>query len=620
MIFGKHINSYYRKYWYLFLAVLICDTIVDLVQLLIPMVIGNLVNVFSLKEGEYSTVIDKNPLRVFYGFSNKFTLVASEDVAWYQTDMFVVIMAFMIIAILVFLGRMGWRIFSSQIGANIERDLRREMFVSIQRMSLAYYSEKKVGGLLSFFTNDLSTIKMCFTDGLIFTTDLVVLGTCSLVLMFRISWPIALFTCIPLLLFVVLGKVIGDMESKRYKISSDAFELMSDFAEENLQGFQVIKAFRKEKDRAFRFRKYVDDTGRTSVSYLKFSSLIDFSITTYISITYGVLYFLSGYAILKNGNTWLSGNMKTVGDLTKFAGYYECVIWPMIAAGMLIDYASRGKGARERIATILDSKPDINDEKIKQGQAISGNVTFKNLSFRYPGSEIYALENLDFEIKPGTTVGIIGRTGSGKSTLVSLLPKLYNIDRGMLLFDGVDINEINKKDLRESIGFVQQESFLFSGTIKENVAFSENKIGTVDMEKVKECCAFADIDEDIRSFPDGYDTKVGEKGATLSGGQRQRVSIARALYKNPKILILDDSLSAVDADTEKNIVEHLKNSKKTTTIIIGHRISAIENADLILVMDKGKIIGKGKHEELYKSCSLYHDLVELQRLEKEVLC
>lgn len=620
MIFGKHINSYYRKYWYLFLAVLICDTIVDLVQLLIPMVIGNLVNVFSLKEGEYSTVIDKNPLRVFYGFSNKFTLVASEDVAWYQTDMFVVVMAFMIIAILVFLGRMGWRIFSSQIGANIERDLRREMFVSIQRMSLAYYSEKKVGGLLSFFTNDLSTIKMCFTDGLIFTTDLVVLGTCSLVLMFRISWPIALFTCIPLLLFVVLGKVIGDMESKRYKISSDAFELMSDFAEENLQGFQVIKAFRKEKDRAFRFRKYVDDTGRTSVSYLKFSSLIDFSITTYISITYGVLYFLGGYAILKNGNTWLSGNMKTVGDLTKFAGYYECVIWPMIAAGMLIDYASRGKGARERIATILDSKPDINDEKIKQGQAISGNVTFKNLSFRYPGSEIYALENLDFEIKPGTTVGIIGRTGSGKSTLVSLLPKLYNIDRGMLLFDGVDINEINKKDLRESIGFVQQESFLFSGTIKENVAFSENKIGTVDMEKVKECCAFADIDEDIRSFPDGYDTKVGEKGATLSGGQRQRVSIARALYKNPKILILDDSLSAVDADTERNIVEHLKNSKKTTTIIIGHRISAIENADLILVMDKGKIIGKGKHEELYKSCSLYYDLVELQRLEKEVLC
>lgn len=620
MIFGKHINSYYRKYWYLFLAVLICDTIVDLVQLLIPMVIGNLVNVFSLKDGEYSTEIDKNPLRVFYGFSNKFTLVASENVAWYQTDMFVVIMAFMIIAILVFLGRMGWRIFSSQIGANIERDLRREMFVSIQRMSLAYYSEKKVGGLLSFFTNDLSTIKMCFTDGLIFTTDLVVLGTCSLVLMFRISWPIALFTCIPLLLFVVLGKVIGDMESKRYKISSDAFELMSDFAEENLQGFQVIKAFRKEKDRAFRFRKYVDDTGRTSVSYLKFSSLIDFSITTYISITYGVLYFLGGYAILKNGNTWLSGNMKTVGDLTKFAGYYECVIWPMIAAGMLIDYASRGKGARERIATILDSKPDINDEAIKQGQAISGDVTFKNLSFRYPGSEIYALENLDFEIKPGTTVGIIGRTGSGKSTLVSLLPKLYNIDRGMLLFDGVDINEINKKDLRESIGFVQQESFLFSGTIKENVAFSENKIGTVDMEKVKECCAFADIDEDIRSFPDGYDTKVGEKGATLSGGQRQRVSIARALYKNPKILILDDSLSAVDADTEKNIVEHLKNSKKTTTIIIGHRISAIENADLILVMDKGKIIGKGKHEELYKSCSLYHDLVELQRLEKEVLC
>ncbi len=311
--------------------------------------------------------------------------------------------------------------------------------------------------------------------------------------------------------------------------------------------------------------------------------------------------------------------MTDIGKLTTFVGYYDSLIWPMIAGGMLIDMVSRGSGARKRIAEILDYRPEIIDGENQKRNTLKGKVEFRNLSFKYADGKIPALSDISFVAEPGMTIGIIGRTGSGKSTLVSLLPKLYNLEKGMLFIDDVDINDWRKEDLRENIGVVLQEGFLFSGTIKENIAFSEKEVGIYDMDKVKKSAQFANVDGDISSFVKGYDTIVGEKGATLSGGQRQRVSIARAIYKNPSMLVLDDSLSAVDADTEKSILANIQGrEEKLTTFIIAHRISAIEKADLILVLDHGKLVGKGKHEELVESCRLYHDLCELQRLEKEV--
>ncbi len=619
MLFGKYINRYYKKYWYLFLAILITDTIVDIVQLLLPMMIGNLISVFNTDPGELSTNINTNPLRVFTGFTNAFTIHATDTLPFYQTDLFVTLVTGALIGITIFVGRMGWRFFSAQVGANIERDLRKEMFHHIQTLSLSYYSEKKVGGLLSFFTNDLQTIKQCFTDGLIFTTDLLVLGTCSITLMALLSWQITLYTCIPLLLFIMLGGVIGKGESKRYKISSDAFEEMSDYTEENLQGFAVIKSFLKEKDRTQSFRKYTEKVANTSVSYLRYSSLIDFAINTYLSFTFAILFFLCAYSVLRNGGASFSGNIKDIGDISKFTGYYDALIWPMIAGGMLIDYASRGNGARKRIATILSAVPDIADDNLEKTDDFKGAVEMRQLTFSYPDSVKETLKDISFTVKPGMNVGIIGKTGSGKSTLVSLLPKLYNLSRGELFLDGKDIMDWRKEDLREKIGFVLQDAFLFSGTIEENIAFSEKEVGKIDHERVEAAARFADIENDILSFPDGYRTKVGEKGATLSGGQRQRVSIARAIYKNPSLLILDDSLSAVDADTEKNILAHFRSREnRITSFVIAHRISAIEDCDLILVMDDGKIVGQGKHGKLLDTCPLYHDLVELQKLEKEV--
>lgn len=619
MIFGKYINRYYLKYWYLFLSVLITDALVDIVQLCIPMVIGNLVSIFNAKPEDLSTAINTNPLRILTGFTNSFTTHATETLPFYQTDLFLTLITMLLIGIIIFVGRMGWRFFSAQIGANIERDLREDMFRHIQKLSLSYYSDKKVGGLLSFFTNDLATIKQCFTDGLIFTTDLLVLGTCSFTLMFMLSYQITLFTCIPLVLFIVLGGVVGSGESKRYKISSDTFEELSDYTEENLQGFSVIKSFLKEKDRVTNFKKYSRNVENTSIQYLRYSSLIDFSINTYLTVTFGVLFFLCAYSVITFGDTTIAGNIKDVGDCSKFAGYYDVLIWPMIAGGMLIDYSSRGSGARKRISTILSAQPDIVDDNNEERDQLKGKVEFRNLSFRYPDSSEDALSGISFTAEPGMTIGIIGKTGSGKSTLVSLLPKLYNLPKGTLFIDDVDINNWRKADLREHIGYVLQEAFLFSGTIEENIAFSEKNLDQIDKDKVAYAAKFADIENDILSFPDGYKTIVKEKGTSLSGGQRQRVSIARAIYKDPSILILDDSLSAVDADTEKNILAHFKSEKnRCTTFVIAHRISAIENSDLILVMNQGKIVGIGKHEDLITGCPLYHDLVEMQKLEKEV--
>lgn len=619
MAFGKFINQYYKKYWYLFIFVFLFDVIVDLAQLLLPMMIGNIVSVFSAKPEELSPVINLNPLRIFTGFTNEFTIHATDAIPFYQTDLFLCLITGTLIGLTIFLGRMGWRFFSSQIGANVERDLRREMFQHIQTLSLSYYATKKVGGLLSFFTNDLVTIKQSFTDGLIFATDLLVLGSTSITLMALMSWQVTLYTCVPLIVLIAFGGVVGSQESKRYKISNDAFEDMSDYTEENLQGFSVIKAFRKENEKCVNFRKYTEKTETTSMSFLRFSSLIDFGINTYLAITFTILFYLCCYAILLKGNAPFAGNIKDVGDLTKFVGYYDALIWPMIAGGMLIDISSRAAGSRKRIAEILLTKPDIQDDKNPATPSFCGEVEFRHLSFTFPDDSLPSLKDISFHVTPGMSVGVIGKTGCGKSTLVSLLPKLYNLPKNMLFIDGKDIMDWKKSDLRNHIGYVLQEAFLFSGTIKDNIAFSEDALDVVDMDRVIQSAKFADIHNDILSFKDGYDTKVSEKGTSLSGGQRQRVSIARAIYKKPRLLILDDSLSAVDADTEKNIISHFKTNDKITTFIIAHRVSAIESCDLIVVMDQGQVIALGKHEDLMKSCPLYQEIVSLQELQKEVI-
>lgn len=610
MIFGKHINKFYKKYWYYFLLLFIFDIGVDILQLYIPRITGGVI-----------TCLKYNP-EEFLNSSVSQVNVNGEiiDIPFYYQNFTWTLLSIAVLAILIFLGRMGWRLSSARIGAKIEKDLRKEMYENIQKLSLSYYSNKKVGGLLSYFTSDLQSIKLLFSEGLIFLIDLTVLGSLSLIYMLQYSWSLGLICTIPLLLFVVLGGVVLKGETKRSKAAGDAFEDLSDFTEENLQGFSVIKAFRKEKQKNKGFDYYALEAQMKNIKYANYQSLLDGGINIIILIMYVLLLMCGAYSLVQV-NPSLLGNIKDSGQFVTFAGYADTLIWPMIAGGLLINEVSNAKAALQRISVILDAKEDIVDDKDAiVHDHIDGNIEFKNLTFYYSDSKIPALQNISFKVDKGQMIGILGRTGSGKSTLISLFDKLYPVSKGQLFIDGVDINMWRKQDLRENIALVSQTSYLFSGTVKDSISFSEKKLFEYDEDKIIKASQFASVQDDILAMQNGYDTMVGEKGGSVSGGQRQRISIARAIYKNPDVLILDDSLSAVDADTEKNILTNIRSlGNKMTTFIIAHRISALEKCDLILVLDDGKLVGKGTHEELLENCDFYKKTAEMQKLEKEMI-
>lgn len=609
MIFGKYINKYYRKYWYFFLLTILFDIVVDVVQLLLPKITG-----FILKGINYAPAAFMGEGVTSLNVDGVIT-----PVPFYASSFARAMISLTVITFIIVFGRVGWRFFSARIGAHIEHDLRYEMYENIQKMSLQYYASKKVGGLMSYMTADIQQVKQLFIDGFILMTDLTVLGTLSFILMVRYSWTLALICLIPLLFFVILGRFIGSRLTKRSKAADDAFERLSDYTEENLQGFAVIKAFAKERQRQEAFALKAIDAKEENVRLARFSSSLDMTINLIITLMYGLLLGFGAYSLIQHNSLFL-GHIQDTGDFITFAGYCDSLIWPMMAGGILISEISNAKAAYQRMETILSSKPDIvNHPGAVIRNHIQGHFVVSHLSFSYPDGKGEALKDISFEIQPGSKVGILGRTGSGKSTLVSLFPKLYEVPEGMISLDGVDLSLWRKEDLREHIGFVSQSAYLFSGSIEESIGFAEEDATNIDQKRVVEAARFASIDKDIEAFPDGYQTIVGEKGNTLSGGQKQRISIARAIYKNPDVLILDDSLSAVDADTEKKILDNLKNERKeVTSFLICHRVSSLENCDVILVLDDGRLVGVGTHEELLQNCPLYRDIAKLQELEKEV--
>ncbi len=609
MIFGKYINKYYKKYWYFFLLTILCDILVDVIQLYLPKLEGFILKGLNNAPEDF----------MGQGITSLTIGGVYTPFPFYAKSFTASMISLAVITIIIVLGRIGWRTFSARIGAHIEHDLRAEMYQNIQKMSLSYYSEKKVGGLMSYLTGDIQQVKQLFIEGYIFLTDLLVLGSLSFLYMLQYSWLLGLLCMLPLLFFIFFGKLIGDGMTKRSKEADDSFERLSDFTEENLQGFSVIKAFSKERVKEEGFEEKAKDTEKTNIRLANYNAGLDVTINLIITFMYAILLLCGAYSLLVSNDLFL-GNIRDTGDFVAFAGYCDSLIWPMMAGGILLSEVSNAKAAYKRMETILSAKEDIVDapDAIPHDH-IEGHFVVSHLSFSYPGSDEKVLDDISFEIKPGSKVGILGRTGSGKSTLVSLFPKLYEVPQGMISLDGDDLSKWRKEDLRNHIGFVSQRAYLFSGPIKESIGFSEEDSKNIDEEKMKKAAHFAAIDKDIESFPDGYDTIVGEKGNTLSGGQKQRISIARAIYKNPDVLILDDSLSAVDADTEKNILSNLKTERKdVTSFLICHRISSLENCDVILVLDKGKLVGFGSHEELLKSCSLYQDIYALQQLEKEV--
>ncbi len=580
MIFGKYINKFYLKYALLILLGLAALVAVDYAQMLIPEM--------------YRMVVD--------GVDGKLDNFNMQFV-W---DEICVPMFFIIIFIV--LGRFTWRICLFGSGIRVERDLRRSMFARCEQLSCEFYSKEKIGNLMSLFTNDLETVQDCFGNGIMMTFDALFLGGLSLYKMFRMDVVMTLYSLIPMALMVAVSLIVGKYMTMKWNTRQQAFSDLSDFSQESFSGIAVIKAFVKEFKELLAFRWLNKRNEDANVAYTRISTLLNVCVTFFVE---SVICIVLGY-----GSYLVAEGTFTAGQLMEFIGYFNSIIWPVMAITELIEMHSRGKASLRRVSDLLDTRIDVSDrEGAASLQRVDGAIEFRNLTFRYPGSDYDALSDVSFKINAGENVGIIGKTGSGKTTVADLILRCYNVADGTLFVDGKDVNEIAVRSLRDFCAYVPQDNFLFSDTIERNIAFATDD---ASLEDVVAAAKLSDIDDNISKFTHSYETVMGERGVTVSGGQKQRISIARALMKNASILILDDSVSAVDTDTEKTILHNLRETRLgKTTILIAHRISTVRGMDKIVLLDNGKVVDVGNHDELMSRCVDYKTMVELQALEEE---
>ncbi|MBR4237249.1 ABC transporter ATP-binding protein [bacterium] len=585
MIFGKNVNRYYLRYWYFIVIGVVSLLVVDIFGSVIPPIIAS--NIIDS--------IDKGTLT----FDNYANYLGTQ--ALYLLGC----------AIISFISRFMWRFGFMSIGHRVARDLRHRMFANSLTLSQTFYSDNKVGGLMSYYINDVQAVEESFAWGIMETFDSIFLTSIILYRMFSENVMVTIFCLIPLVLILLIALFSDVILEKRYKTRQDNFEKLSDFTQESFSGIRVIKAFVRERKEHEAFMKKNKENEDANMRYLRFDVLFMNFIELFIWGAYFAIIFAGSYFTMVTGEI-------SIAILILFIKYFDTLIWPMFAISEIINIRSRGKASLKRIDEILNAKTDLIDaENPVPIDNVKGEITFNHLSFKYPTIKAtHALKDITFTIKPGEFVGIIGRTGSSKTTLVNLLLRLYNVNENELLIDGVDIMKYSIKDIRNLIGYVPQDNFLYSDTIESNIGFSSN---IVDTDKIIKNAKIAGVHKDISEFPKGYSTILGERGVSVSGGQKQRISIARALYKDPKILILDDSLSAVDTKTEAEILSYLKEERKgRTTILIAHRVSSIKDADKILVLDNGGVLsGYDSHENLLKNNAIYKQIYNLQKLEEE---
>lgn len=520
------------------------------------------------------------------------------------------LIAIFLLGLLLAIGRFLWRFFIFGASRSIEKELRNDMFAHLEKMSVEYYNEHKTGDLMTRFTSDLNAIRMSIGPAIICVFDALVMTAMVIgQMMHYVNVKLTLMAIVPMLL-ICFGEIYyGKIIHARFKSRQKSVSNLTDYVQESFSGVRVIKAFVRERAQFYEFSKANRDTMEKNLNIARLQSVIMPLLDVIIGISSLITLIYGGYLAL-------IGDI-TLGRFVAFNQYINMLVWPMLACGDAINMFSQGAASIRRVQDIFEEKPEIFDSKdVKDVDAIQGDITFSHLTFLHNGHTEPTLKDINLHVPAGTTLAIIGRTGNGKSTLVNLLLHLYNTKPGMILIDGKDINTIPLKTLRENIAYVPQDNFLFSATLKSNIAFGvENE----DIEEITRATEAACIHENIISFPDGYETIVGERGVTLSGGQKQRSSIARALMKNAPILILDDALSAVDTDTEERILHNLKTNRAgKTTILIAHRISTIQNADIIMVLEDGEAKEIGNHESLMQQNGIYRDMFEKQQLEAAI--
>ena len=588
MIFGKYINRYYLKNAPVLLLGLAALLTVDYIQLLIPRLYRLVINGVNLGQ----------------------VVVDGQTVAFGKEVLFQHICLPMIyIIILMVLGRFLWRVCFFGSAVRVTADLRERMFDHSRQLSQQYYQVNKVGNLMSLYTNDLDTIQECFGDGVLMFFDALTLGLLALYKMWNMDHQLTLLALIPALLMLAIGTVMGKTMTKTWEKRQQAFSDLSDFAQENFSGIAVIKAFVKELKELIAFRKLNKENEKINVEYTRISVLLEIMVTLFVESVICVILGFGGYLVYVG--------RFNAGQLVEYIGYFEAIVWPIMAVAMLIEKSSRGKASLNRITELLDAPIDVADRPgVPDLANVQGGVEFRDLTFRYPDGEFDVLKNISFTIQPGERVGIVGKTGAGKTALVDLLLRTYNVPDGTLFVDGKDVNTVSIHSVRNACAYVPQDNFLFSDTIAHNIGFG---VDDATREDIDRAAALADVRDNIVDFKDGYETVLGERGVTVSGGQKQRISIARALLKNAPILILDDSVSAVDTRTEKIILDNLKASRAgKTTLLIAHRVSTVEGLDKIIFFEDGRVEAVGPHDSLYASCPEYRRMVDLQRLEDEV--
>ena len=588
MVFGKYVNKFYKKYFWHFFFGILTVIFVDYIQLFIPAITGRIIDSITnggISEGNWQFLIEQ-------------------------------IIYIALVGLGMFVGRFLWRICIFGEAVLVQSDLRFDMFEKTEKLSQRYYKVNKTGAILSYFSNDLETIEESFGFGIVQMIDGVFLLVMSLVKMFKLQGVLTLLLLIPVVLLGLCAFFVDKLMEKKYEKRQKAFEDMSDYAQENFTGIRVIKAFVKERKELKQFAKEAKKNKDTNIEYVKVSSLLEVLFNALIYVIFGIILLGGSYLVYLNIK---SGGVEgiTIGSLIEFIGYADTLIWPIFALAGTINLIARARTSLKRISNLLDEKVEIVDDKVVCPTDLKGEIEFKNFNFAYPDDEnTLILKNVNIKIKAGETIGIVGKIGSGKSTLVNMLFRLYNVEDNTLFIDGYDIMHLPIRMVRDTIGYCPQDNFLFSDSIRNNIAFSNPDMSLEEVEKAAE---FADVRSNIEEFKDKYETLIGEKGVSLSGGQKQRISIARAIVKDPKILVLDDSVSAVDVKTEETILHNIqKNRKGKTTILIASRVSTVKALDKIIVMDDGKVEAFGTHEECLKNSKTYTRMVELQSLEKEM--
>ena len=502
------------------------------------------------------------------------------------------------------------------IGASrdIEYDVRNEFYARLQQMPLGYYQARRTGDLMSRATNDLNAVRMMIGPAIMYSANTILVFVVAILLMLSIDVRLTLMALLPLPLVSVTVRYFGRAIHTRFEAIQAQLSDLSAVVQEALAGVRVVRAYRQEAHEIGRFRAANEEYVRRNRNLIRLQGMFYPSMTLFLGFGSLLVLWLGSREVIR-------GRI-TLGEFVAFNAYLVMLSWPMIAFGWVTNILQRGLASWKRMLEIIDAVPAISDRDVNdrgRQAPLNGRIEFRHLTMRFPGSELAVLQDLSFVIEAGETAAFVGPTGSGKSTLVSLLPRLHDAPPGTVFLDGIDVREIPLSRLRAAIGVVPQEPFLFSDTIRENIAFGVEDPGVTLQDRVEVAAAIARLDKDVAGFPRGYDTLVGERGITLSGGQKQRTAIARALMTDPRILILDDALSAVDTYTEEEILQRLRGvMRQRTSVIVAHRISTVRDADRIFVLDGGRIVERGTHEELVTRGGLYAGMYRKQLLEEEV--